>query len=540
MKKVYSKKLGILIFISTLFLITLSCNFTGSEIEEDTDKSLNIEVTPALPEVVQSDSSQDIVQSTEIASFESGVIWESSIDPGVEHPYMGFKVRTGVMENYYIFKRYNPKTDDINSYIIEDQFVFLSDGDKNLSKRNLNTGEVVWTSPVKGSFYGKGTNTIFVLGKDNRLFGIDVQTGAEKWKIILNSMVPSGQLEPVTQIISQGDNHILPYRWDAFGGENYHFLNIDEDTGEAFASEELEYEMRLIMDGVLFIGNIKETWAWKSIDISNGSETWKWDDEHYTWLYELDPDNRVFYFLANGDLYARDPVSGSDPWGAGLIEKNSINISVDLFMVMTDDKIVATIPTWDGPLEYYVFDRISGNLINIIQQQPYSGRSIKSDNNVLVIFNHDLKTSRGIDMNSGAVLWDKDEWDFDSIEKDDYLSIGNNLIFYNNSIIYSLDTLTGDILWTNADLGVIDTDHLFFKSSRMYNNKIIFVEREESGGNRRIISLDPNSGEIISYSSYIFNDPAVLQPITEDLWLVEDRPGRSDEPGKLILVKMMQ
>lgn len=427
------------------------------------------------------------------------------------------------------------------SYYVANGVLFFSDANQQPTAVDMQSGDKVWQSDMKATTIGLATNTLVVYRDDNRIYGLDKDTGQERWKVIVAGLVPDGQpLQPFPYIVPGQGNITIPMLSrdnNSFDYWNIQFLNINETNGNTKLTEynkvpnmdtPLAYSNGLVITQALSIPNgytgcrvgTKNTNSIAGVNPALGTETWIYVQPENSCLEVLDTDfpNSVMFVENYGtagfgseiptDLIALDTKTGRNIWGNGLLAKNNIVAFEGSYLFRQKYVYFVT------PNDVYSFQKETGILISKFSPER-NFNAYFSENGGMVISYPELGTSNGVDLSSSQELWKNDD-----LALADYLiTVGDILVFQdkNTNEILGLDQKTGQVLWKKFIQGYSDPFiSIYANNFIIYNNVIFYKDAEFS----RIYLLDPISGD----NRIIIDQPLdarTIQPLQDNLWLIE-------------------
>lgn len=166
-------------------------------------------------------------------------------------------------------------------------------------------GELVWTFRAEESIYTSASaadGMIYVVSLDGHVYGLDSQTGQEKW------MVPIGLMSFSSPTFADGVLYV---------GISNQLYALDGQTGEQLWKHGLFWtdSSPAIVDGMVYIGN--DTGHFYALDSQTGQEVWKFETDGKIVSSPAVADGRVYFGSGDGYLYALDSRTGQPVWRYG-------------------------------------------------------------------------------------------------------------------------------------------------------------------------------------------------------------------------------
>lgn len=364
-------------------------------------------------------------------------------------------------------------------YAFDESSFYFPSGRPGIISVDTLTGSENWMSEIGGYVVAVGSETVFVLTSENRIYGLDKKTGEDIWKIFLEMLFDENTYLEITPLMhKQNDKYVMIIRTHKTSDESkFWLLQFNESTGD---HELIQANSTLNGDYVpfyylenLFIANNYPNNSVVGVNYANGNLIWAIEkptqnEGHQLSIFHIEEDEKVLYLWHECysyesqyyDLLAVDMVSGNLVWGGSLSEIN--NYSAGLGNVFACDLretfLICNIEKYDSDISHYdIYDRKTGQLLNSIvpERQNYTYLS----ENGLVVNYYEVGILQGIDYKTGEILWQDDEtelgqWRNYFIYEDIIVVKGSDLKYF------AIDQQSGTQLWTRKSrefCGIIDS-----------------------------------------------------------------------------------
>jgi len=371
---------------------------------------------------------------------------------------------------------------------------------------DLDSGKEIWISEIAGKLIGTGLDSLYVYTNNNRVYNLDKRSGQEKWKIIIDLLVPADNAcEPYPFVGFFAEKQFIPVHCRRPSGlsQEYslRFLRFDEGTGECAITDTnpligLTYPI-YYHNGVLFTGRAGGGILY-GINVSDGSVKWQWDDSNafiggvtasvgFT-NFIIDHDQHILYFVSHNQqdqhkLNAVNLMTGELVWGKQLYvtDKDFYNL---LVLNISDQLIYVT--HYRGDI--FVFDRKTGQLLN----SEISDRSlyVLPTDRDMILYYSDLGIAQAVNSVTNELYWEDDDFWFNQF----FGSYGDLVLLTDaNADLIALDVPSGNYLWKVEGSFGDSTRYVFFE------NKLIYFQKNDSlawinlsTGENTVISLEGN------------------------------------------------
>lgn len=163
-------------------------------------------------------------------------------------------------------------------------------------------GELVWEFQAKEPIYTSASaadGMIYIVSQDGHVYGLDSQTGQEKW------MVPIGLMSFSSPTFADGVLYV---------GISNQLYALDGQTGEQLWKHGLFWtdSSPAVVDGMVYIGN--DTGHFYALDSKTGKEVWEFETDGKIISSPAVVDGMVYFGSGDGHLYALDSQSGQLVW----------------------------------------------------------------------------------------------------------------------------------------------------------------------------------------------------------------------------------
>lgn len=401
-------------------------------------------------------------------------------------------------------------------YAYDSNNIYFPSDRANIIAVDMQGGNMVWKSDLQGFVLGVSENTVFVLTGDSRIYGLDKETGREKWTIYLDLLVEEDDYYSYyPQLIQSNRRNTLPIQTSCPDGNSLRFLHIDENTGEnelTPCNSEIDESVTplIVFKDQIFAADQ----SFYSINLKDGSVNWTIDSP---WkasssfdnlnILDFDVEKGILYYYVGSifltDIYAIDIRTGNFIWVDGLGKQNGIS-SEDLSgRVYSLEKFIVV----DSSIGFvYVFNKENGKLINKIDA-PRKHDILVAENGAILDY-YDVGILVGVDYVGGVELWSDDEIEIDNNLR--YLSYEDILIVPDShQDLMAIDQRTGNKLWIkdiskNEKFGFENEYLVYFNKEKLeFINIFNGTTREIFLDNLGSASVDGGHIEKITDSSWI-------------------------------------
>ena len=569
-----------IILIGILFLgVSLACSmFSTGNMSYSTPATSGTPSSGNEPQITQGEASQNIWETTIWNTPPDGFGFypKTFINSGLVPPFLTIFPSYSVNEVSIVpplSPSWNASHGGINfkiyrSYFISNDFIYTLDTDQHATKLDLQNAHAQWTSSLKGSLLGVSDTNVYINNEDNRLYALDKNTGAEKWHVILNSLVPSGtNIYPSSEIMPYDGLIIVPV---GTGQPNpnfpkpYGYFALKEDTGELAWTFFLDgYEALFLKDGVIFtehtVNGPQGYQGYQGINALDGKAVYNlissssddpdpfamridyFNPSDGTLIYDYysAPFNYIYHFVAI------NVVTGTSIWAQDIVIENENWVT---FQTITDKYAVfSTIK------EFLIFEIPSGNKVAEVTNDRLFASYFTQNNNAVMSF-PELGTTQGMDLATQKQTWDNEDLNlssgiFKTMENDmnpaadpfpsqvirDILIVSDPT----TNETMGINTLDGKVLWSkrlvgeslvNEFSGDIGNQSFLHDFCKVYN-QLLFCSEIDT---HTLFALDPKTGHAAFQVNVGLGYIMTLQHVKGDSWLVQDLM------GNLSLMRLIQ
>ncbi len=322
-------------------------------------------------------------------------------------------------------------------YAFDDLSFYLPSGRPGIISVDSLTGSENWMSEISGYVVAVGSETVFVLTAENRVYGLDKESGEVSWKIILEMLFDENTYLEITPLMhKQNDRFVMIIRThDSSRDSKFWLLQINESTGDyelIQADSALnEHYVPFYYSDNLFIAMDDPNNSVVGVNYADGNITWAIEkptinDGHDLDILEIDVDKNILYLWHEHysyenhdliqDLLAVDMAAGNLIWGGSLSEVNNFPAglgSVDgpgrvSGCYLREGYLICNVEKYDSEIShYFIYDRKTGQLLNRIVPERRSYTYL-SENGLIVNY-YEVGILQGIDYETGEILWQDDE-----------------------------------------------------------------------------------------------------------------------------------
>lgn len=419
------------------------------------------------------------------------------------------------------------------SYYFDENYIYIPSNLQKVSAFDKRTGNLKWESDLVGNVIGLSKKLVLVYRDDNRIYSLEKETGGEKWKIILNSLVADGDtIYPFPNTLITEDDIVIPIERsscskDYTGERTLSFLHMDEESGTYYLTDCIpEFEDTdpfLYINGMVisrsdgnFTGHGPRFYG---VDIQDGSVVWSFGGEYDSLdPINLDTNKKILYvknrdnFSFGEDVIALDIRTGKMVWNGTMAELNGIKSRSSKYEFNGEGEFSFRgefiIYTNLDDHELLVFQASDGHLVNTIKSDRSFNVSLAE--NGAVFYYKDLGILAGVDYLTGNELWSNDESNgFLPFYK---RTFGNVVLAASDgdyNLVF-LDQRTGNILWS----GSLSEEEPF----AYYDGNIIYIENKNLSF---INSITGSKQDIyIGDNGSMVNNGGFIEVIDNSMWLL--------------------
>jgi len=518
------------VFISLFLIITLACSFTNQIPTTQTPAKNGSDPTQKRPNESNPSQTSTLIQDSP-SSSDVLLKWSwNTRNLGVVNPGSVEDLNDSGTEFLYILKDGLNGTTNQTRYLFQQEYyhdntsVYFLDENEIITRIDINSGDLIWQSDLKGEIIGVGPNTVIVYRDDNRIYGLDISNGEEKWKIIIEMLLSEDE-EGGPFLFSQYymNEFIVPMSTDCSGYRNVRFLHIDETTGNHWLTEcnpdNPAENIFAFVNGIFIAEDILQS-NFAGYNPQDGSVVWKLfgeeegkHTENLT-IREFNTGNNQLY-IENFDVWYNeleligiDLTTGNKVWGNGIFDMNGLpNSSNSNQQYMSQNLYISkNYIYFFTHEEIFVFLKDNGALINKISQER-SNIPYFSDNG-MILYYPELGIAKGINPLTSEILWENDE--FPNMYS--YYSYADIIMFRDQQTngLVAIDQKTGEELWRNQiNMGLLGD------APNLGSSKGLIIYYNRSDYNCGL--LDPYSGNIqVIYD----HNPYSIEPLDENTWLM--------------------
>jgi outer membrane protein assembly factor BamB len=290
-------------------------------------------------------------------------------------------------------------------------------------------GEPVWEFQAEGSIYTSASATdgmIYIVSLDGHVYGLESQTGQEKW------MVSIGLMSFSSPTFADGVLYV---------GISNQLYALDGRTGEQLWKHDLYWtdSSPAIADGMVYIGN--DTGHFYALDSRTGQEVWEFETDGKIVSSPAVADGRVYFGSGDGYLYALDSRTGQPVWQYGTAG------AVDSSPAVAEGTVYFS--SYDGYL--YALDSRTGQ-----EKWKFSiGKDLLVSPAVAegTVYFDDMQGSfYALDSRTGQEVWKCKCWTSSP------LAVAGGVVYFTSydGHLYAVDAKTGQDLWKFKAKGVME------------------------------------------------------------------------------------
>jgi outer membrane protein assembly factor BamB len=281
-------------------------------------------------------------------------------------------------------------------------------------------GELVWTFQAEEPVHTSASaadGMIYIVSAGGHVYGLDSQTGQEKW------VVPIGLMSFSSPTFADGVLYV---------GISNQLYALDGQTGEQLWKHGLYWtdSSPAVAGGMVYIGN--DVGHFYALDGQTGQEVWKFETDGKIISSPAVADGRVYFGSGDGYLYALDSRTGQPVWQYGTT--GAVNSSP----AVAEGTVYFS--SYDGHL--YALDSQTGQ-----EKWEFSiGKDLLASPAVadgMVYFDDMMGSLYALDSQTGQEVWKLKGW------ASSLPAVADGVVYFTSydGHLYAVDAKTGQDLW---------------------------------------------------------------------------------------------